>query len=33
MEDYKVEMSKTDKLYLTSCSLLFIAILVIISKK
>ena len=33
MEDYQVEMSKTDKIYLISCSLLFIAILMSISKK
>jgi hypothetical protein len=33
MEDFKFEMSKADKLYLTSCSLLFMAILIILSKK
>ena len=33
LEDFQFEMSKTDKFYLTSCSLLFIALLIIVSKK
>lgn len=33
MEDFQFEMSKSDKLYLISCSLLFIAVLISISKK
>lgn len=33
MEDFQFQMSKTDKFYLTSCSILFIAILIIVSKK
>lgn len=33
MEDFQFQMSKTDKMYLTACSLLFISILIFVSKK
>lgn len=32
MEDFHIEMSNSDKIYLTSCALLFISLLYITSK-